>query len=176
MTACRSITHVVNLGSHPAALWRRLSLVAYLVHVYLYLPIMTVCCMFKVMKTMTQEPQSAKICQDRSAQPLISKYVSARILMQTLNTVGSFLKSKMKEKMREDCRNFTLCIFLSKANVSTCKNRSLCVIAHMCTMKLIMYGDGLSYRWLETYGGILSYRGLHKTGAMQKPYYISRVI
>ena len=137
---------------------------------------MTACCMLKVMKTMTQEPQSAKICQDRSAQPQISKYVSARILMQTLNTVGSFLKSKMKKKMREDCRNFTLCIFLSKANVSTCKNRSLCVIAHMCTMKLITYSDGLSYRWLETYGGVLSYRGLHETGAMQKRYYISCVI
>ena len=40
-TACRSITHVVNLGSHPATLWRRLSLAAYLVHVYHYLPIMT---------------------------------------------------------------------------------------------------------------------------------------
>ena len=26
---------------------------------------------------------------------------------------------------RRLCRNFTLCIFLSKANVSTCKNRSL---------------------------------------------------
>ena len=137
---------------------------------------MTACCIFKVMKTMTQEPQSANICQDRSAQPQISKYVSARILMQTLNTVGSFLKSKMKEKMREDCRNFTLCIFLSKANVSTCKNLSLCVIAHMCTMKLITYGDGLSYPWLETYGGVLSYQGLHETGAMQKRYYISRVI
>ena len=74
----------------------------------------------------------------------------------------AFLKSKMKEKMREDCRNFTLCIFLLKANVSTCKNRSLCVIAHMCTMKLITYGDGLSYLWLETYGGILSYRGYMK--------------
>ena len=42
MTACRSITHVVNLGSHPATLWCRLSLAAYLVHIYLYLPIMTV--------------------------------------------------------------------------------------------------------------------------------------
>ena len=41
VTACRSITLVVNLGSHPATLWRRLSLAAYLVHVYLYLPIMT---------------------------------------------------------------------------------------------------------------------------------------
>ena len=96
--------------------------------------------------------------------------------MQTLNTVGSFLKSKMKEKMREDCRNFTLCIFLSKAIVSTCKNRSLCVIAHMYTMKLITYDDGLSYRWLETYGGVLSYRGLHETGAMQKRYNISYMI
>ena len=96
--------------------------------------------------------------------------------MQTLNTVGSILKSKMKEKMREDCRNFTLCIFLSKANVSTWKNRSLCVIAHMYTMKLITYGDGLSYRWLETYGVVLSYRGLHETGAMQKRYNIYCVI
>ena len=67
-------------------------------------------------------------------------------------------------------------VYFSKANVSTCKNRSLCVIAHMCTMKLITYGDGLSYRWLETYGGVLSYRGLHETGAMQKRYYISCVI
>ena len=40
MTACRSITHVANLGSHPATLWRRLSLAAYLAHVYHYLPIM----------------------------------------------------------------------------------------------------------------------------------------
>ena len=43
MTACRSITHVVNLGSHPATLWRRLPLAVdlVLVHVYLDLPIMT---------------------------------------------------------------------------------------------------------------------------------------
>ena len=41
VTACRSITHVVNLERHPATLWRRLSLAAYLVHIYLYLPIMT---------------------------------------------------------------------------------------------------------------------------------------
>ena len=34
-------------------------------------------------------------------------------------------------------------------------------------MKLIMYDDGLSYRWLETCGGVLSYRGLHETGAIQ---------
>ena len=92
--------------------------------------------------------------------------------MQTLNTVGSILKSKMKEKMRED----SVATSHSKANVSTWKNRSLCVIAHMYTMKLIMYGDGLSYRWLETYGGVLSYRGLHETGAMQKRYNISCVI
>ena len=49
----------------------------------------------------------------------------------------------------------------------------LSVIAYMFTMKLIRYADGLSYRGLETYGGILGYRGLHKTGAMQKSYYIS---
>ena len=96
--------------------------------------------------------------------------------MQTLNTVGSFLKSKMKEKMREDCVATSLHIFLSKANVITCKNRSLCVIAHMYTMKLITYGDGLRYWWLATYGGVFSYRGLHETGAMQKRYYISCVI
>ena len=40
-----------------------------------------------------------------------SKYVSARILMQTLNTVGSFLKSKMKEKMREDSVATSHCVF-----------------------------------------------------------------
>ena len=50
------------------------------------------------------------------------------------------------------------------------------MIAHMYTMKLITYGDGLSYWWLETYGGVLSYRGLHETGAMQKRYNISCVI
>ena len=97
--------------------------------------------------------------------------------MQTLNTVGSILKSKMKEKMPEDSVATLHCVFfLSKANVSTWNNRSLCVIAHMYTMKLITYGDGLSYRWLETYGGVLSYRGLHETGAMQKRYNISWVI
>ena len=37
----------------------------------------------------------------------------------------------------------------------------------MYTMKLITYDDGLSYRWLETCGGVLSYRGLHETGAIQ---------
>ena len=52
----------------------------------------------------------------------------------------------------------------------------LSVIAHMFTMKLIMYADGLSYRWLETYGGLLSYRGLHETGAVQKRFYISFAI
>ena len=58
---------------------------------------------------------------------------------------------------------------------SKCKNRkpnvtlfvlSLCVIAHMYTMKLITYGDcpdRLTYRWLETYGGILSYQGYTKS-------------
>ena len=74
-------------------------------------PLMNACCMLKVMKTMTQEPQSTKICQDRSAKPQISKYVSARILMKTLNTVGSFLKSKMKEKMREDSVATSHCVF-----------------------------------------------------------------
>ena len=40
--------------------------------------------------------------------------------MQTLNTVGSFLKSKMKEKMREDSVATSHCVFfLSKANLST---------------------------------------------------------
>ena len=34
-------------------------------------------------------------------------------------------------------------------------------------MKLITYDDGLSYRWLETCGGVLSYRGLHETGSIQ---------
>ena len=97
--------------------------------------------------------------------------------MQTLNTVGSFLKSQDERKnARRLCRNFTLCIFLSKANVSTCKDRSLCVIAHMYTMKLIMYGDGLSYQWLETYGGVLSYRGLHETDAMQKRYILRDLV
>ena len=43
-------------------------------------------------------------------------------------------------------------------------------------MKLITYGDGLSYRWLEKYAGVLSYRGLHETSAMQKRYNISCVI
>ena len=68
-------------------------------------------------KKMTQEPQSAKICQDRSDQSQISKYISARILMQTLNTVGSFLKSKMKEKMREDSVATSHCVFFE----SKCK-------------------------------------------------------
>ena len=31
--------------------------------------------------------------------------------MQTLNTVGSFLKSKMKEKMREDSVATSHCVF-----------------------------------------------------------------
>ena len=44
------------------------------------------------------------------------------------------------------------------------------MIAHMYTMKLITYGDGLSNWWLATYGGVLSYQGLHETGAMQKRY------
>ena len=39
------------------------------------------------------------------------------------------------------------------------------MITHMYTMKLITYGDGLSYQWLETYGGVLSYWRLHETGA-----------
>ena len=43
-------------------------------------------------------------------------------------------------------------------------------------MKLITYADGLSYRWLDTYGGLLSYRGLHETGAVQKRFYISFAI
>ena len=46
----------------------------------------------------------------------------------------------------------------------------------MFTMKLITYADGLSYRWLEMYGGLLSYRGLHETGAVQKRFYISFAI
>ena len=81
-----------------------------------------------------------------------------------------------RENARRLCRNFTMHIFLSKVNVRTCKNRSLCVIVHMYTMQFITYGDRLSYWWLDTYGGILSYRGLHETGAMQKRYYISCVI
>ena len=40
----------------------------------------------------------------------LPRYVSARILMQTL-TVGSFLKSKMKEKMREDSVATSHCVF-----------------------------------------------------------------
>ena len=38
---------------------------------------------------------------------------------------------------------------------------------NMYTMKLITYDDGLSYRWLKTCCGVLSYRGLHETGAIQ---------
>ena len=52
----------------------------------------------------------------------------------------------------------------------------LSVIAHMITMTLITYADGVSYQWLETYGGVLSYGGLHETSAMQKRYYISFTI
>ena len=37
----------------------------------------------------------------------------------------------------------------------------------MYTMKLIAYDDGHSYQWLEMCGGVLSYRGLHETGAIQ---------
>ena len=53
----------------------------------------------------------------------------------------------MKEKMREDlCRNFTLHIFLSVANVSKIQKQNvnlfvLSVIAHMFTMKFITYAD-----------------------------------
>ena len=36
VTACHSITHVVNLGSRPATHWCRLSLIAYIVDVYIY--------------------------------------------------------------------------------------------------------------------------------------------
>ena len=80
MTACRSITHVVNLGSHPATLWRRLSLAAYLVHVYHYLPIMTACCMLKVMEKKWHRNPSrrrfAKIDQPnyRSASTFLLEY------------------------------------------------------------------------------------------------------
>ena len=76
--------------------------------------------------------------------------------------------------MREDlCRNVTLRIFLSVANASKIQKQNenlfvLSVLVHMLTMKLVTYAEGLSYRWLETYGGVFSYRGLHKTGAMQK--------
>ena len=79
----------------------------------------------------------------------------------------------MKEKMREDlCRNFTLRIFLSVANASKIRKENanlfvLSVIVHML-MKLVTYAEGLGYQWLETYCGVLSYRGLHETGAMQK--------
>ena len=94
--------------------------------------------------------------------------------------------------MREDlCRNFTLHIFLSVANVSKIRKQNvnlfvlanvskirkqnvnlfvLSLIAHMFTMKLITYADGLSYRRLETYGGILGYRGLHKTVQCRKAF------
>ena len=80
----------------------------------------------------------------------------------------------MKEKMREDlCRNLTLRNFLSVANASEIRKQNanlfvLSVIVHMFTMKLVTYAEGFSYRWLETYCGVLSYRGLHETGAMQK--------
>ena len=146
VTDCRSITHFINPGSHPTTLWRCLSLVAYLIHVYLYLLIMTACCMLEVTrKTKWHRNPSrrrfAKIDQPnhRSASMFLLEY-----WWRLLNTVGSFLKSKMKrENVRRLCRKFTLHIFLSKANVSTCKNhRSFCVIAHMYTMKLIMNGDG----------------------------------
>ena len=145
VTTCHSITHVVNLGSCPATLWRRLSLVAYLVHVYLYLPIMTACCMLKMIKKWHRNASRhrfAKIDQPnhRSASMFLLEYW-CRLWIRLV----AFWNA------RRLCRNFTLRIFLSKANVSTCKNRSLCVIAHMYTMKLITYGDGLSYRWLETY-------------------------
>ena len=76
--------------------------------------------------------------------------------------------------MREDlCHNFTLRISLSVANASKIRKQNvnlfvLSVIVHMFTMKLVTYAQGLSYRWLETYGGVLIYRGLHETNAMQK--------
>ena len=71
--------------------------------------------------------------------------------------------------------------FLSVANVSKIRKQNvnlfvLSVIAHIFTMKLITYADELSYRWLETYGGLLSYRGLHETGAVQRRFYISFAI
>ena len=46
----------------------------------------------------------------------------------------------------------------------------------MYTMKLITYGDGLSNWWLATYGGVLSYQGLHETGAMQKRYILRHLV
>ena len=62
--------------------------------------------------------------------------------------------------MRRLCRNFTLRIFISVANVSKIGKQNvnlfvLSVIAHMYRMKLTTYDDGLSYRWLEAYGGVL---------------------
>ena len=102
MTACRSITHVVNLGSHPATLWRRLSLAAYLVHVYLYLPIMTaydhVLHVKSDEKKWHRNPSRhrfAKIDQPnyRSASMFLLEYwCRLGPKMQTLNTVGSILK------------------------------------------------------------------------------------
>ena len=121
VTACRSITHVVNLGSHPATLWRRLSLAAYLVHVYLYLPIMTaydhVLHVKSDEKKWHRNPSRrrfAKIDQPnyRSASTFLLEYwCRLGPKMQTLNTVGSILKSKMKEKMREDSVATSHCVF-----------------------------------------------------------------
>ena len=121
VTACRSITHVVNLGSHPTTLWRRLSLAAYVVHVYLYLPIMTaydhVLHVKSDEKKWHRNPSRrkfAKIDQPnyRSASTFLLEYwCRLGPKMQTLNTVGSILKSKMKEKMREDSVATLHCVF-----------------------------------------------------------------
>ena len=84
--------------------------------------------------------------------------------------------------MRRLCCNFTLRIFLSVANVSKIRKQNvilfvLSVIAHMFTMTLIAlitYADEISYRWLEMYGGVLSYRGYTKPVQCQSsPVHIS---
>ena len=69
-------------------------------------------------------------------------------------------------------RDITLRIFLSVANVS--KNQKPNVNLFVLSLWIIhvhnevdTYVDGHSYWWLETYGGVLIYRELNETGAMQ---------
>ena len=160
VTACRSITQVLNLGSHPATLWRRLSLAAYLVHVYHYLLIITAYdCVLHVKSDENKWHRNpsrrrfAKIDQPnyRSASTFLLEYW-CRLWIRLV----AFWNPRWKKKCEKTLSQLHIVYFFSKANVSTWKNRSLCVIAHMYAMKLITYGDGLSYRWLEMYGGELS--------------------
>ena len=90
--------------------------------------------------------------------------------MQTLNTVGSFLKSK------KTLSQLHIVYFAFESKCKYMEELEFVCDSPQYTMKLITYGDGLRYRWLETYGGVLSYRGLHETGVMQKHYNISCVI